>query len=76
MIIQITKVTKHTIRDLNMKFGQNQSKNKHVMTAWNVLLKIGNKSGERFSDHTKSKKYCCGVLATYTTFQEVKVYYG
>ena len=64
MIIQITKVTKHTKRDLNMKFGQKKSKIKRVMVAGKVLLKIENNTGERFSYHHKSKKYCCGVLAT------------
>ena len=76
MIIQITKVTKHTIRDINLKFGQNQSKIKRIMTAWNVSLQMENKTGERFSDHQKAKKHCCGVLATYTKFQEVKIYSG
>ena len=39
MIIQLTEVTTHTIRDLNMKVGQKQSKIERVVTAWNVLLK-------------------------------------
>ena len=56
MIIQITKVTKNTMRGLNIKFGQNQSKFERVMAAWNVLLKIENKTDGRFSDHQNSKK--------------------
>ena len=50
MIIQLTKV------NLNMEFGQNQSKIKQVMTVWNVSLQIENKTGGRFSDHQKAKK--------------------
>ena len=61
MIVNITKVTKHTITDLNLRIGQNQRKIKRVMTAWSVLLKIQSKTVERFSDLQKSKNKCYGV---------------
>ena len=56
MIIQITIVAKHTIKDLNMKFAQKQNKNRASYDCLEYDTKIENKTGERFSDHQKKSK--------------------
>ena len=50
-----------------MKFGQTQSKIKRVITAWNVLRKIENNTGER-SIEQKTLLRCYHICL----FQEVR----
>ena len=51
-----------------MKFGLDQMKTQRVICPWNLLLKIEILNGEKFDNHHRSKKLCCGVKTLYTKF--------